>query len=105
MIPESKLATLDILNIGAGHLRLSFDPANPEDKAKAEKAVSDMLARGYSIFVEVPDKRTKTGVRTCPVRAFEPETCEYIIEMPGDGQQRLPAATTPATAVAPTAGG
>lgn len=48
------MGRLDVLSTGRGHLRLEI-PQNDELEAeKAARIVVDMLARGYSIFVERP---------------------------------------------------
>lgn len=65
--------TLDILNVGLGHLTLTVTPGDAVEIAKAKRVVTDMLHRGYAIFVETPE-----GLQ--PVRRFDPEKLVYIID-------------------------
>lgn len=69
--------TIGILNVGAGDTKLTFDPDKPEDRAKAARAVADMLKRGYAILIAVGEHKGKTTYVRCD--SFDPETCEYII--------------------------
>ena len=39
------LGSVAVLNVGAGDLKLSFDPKNPAELKKAAGIVKDMLAR------------------------------------------------------------
>lgn len=64
---------LDVLNVGAGHLKFRFDKGDPEEVAKAKKVIADMLKRGYMIFVEVDGQQKR-------VRSFDPNHEEYILE-------------------------
>ena len=68
--------TVGILNVGAGDIKLSFDPSNPAERIRAARIVKDMLRRGYAILVEV----TRKG-KTAYQRAydFDETKCEYII--------------------------
>lgn len=104
-IANGQPGTLDILNCGAGHLKLSFDKDKPEEVEKAKTAVQDMLKRGYTIFIEVPDGRCKDGKGLRPVKEFDPATNEYIVEAPGSSSERVPAEKAKASGVAPIAGG
>lgn len=72
---------LDILNIGKGHVHLSFEEDNPEDVAMAERAVTDMLKRGY-LLVRVNDQ----GVEE-KVEGFDPQTKCYIVKGPAGDEQ------------------
>src|SRR5688572_10358585 len=103
---------LDVLNCGAGHLSFKFDKGDEEEIAKAKKVITDMLKRGYMIFVEVDGKQKR-------VRKFDPKQNEYILEEPDviaepepsvapkgkTKERRLPMKSTRATAVGPSAGG
>lgn len=134
MIPESTIGSLSVLNCGAGDIRVSLDPSDPMEVARAERIIGDMLKRGYLLFVDQGDGKL--------VRAtgFDPATKEYIIAdgplYPGDadhgasetkkaadnppvdlpspptkarrgkrGPRRIKASTASAVGVAPTAGG
>lgn len=68
---------LGVLNVGAGDIRLSFDPKNPAECIRAARIVKDMLRRGYALMIEVPDG--KGGIRTERVREFREDTFEYVI--------------------------
>lgn len=67
-----------MLNVGAGDVKLSFDPSNPGERIRAARIVKDMLRRGYAILVQ-----TGTDAQGRPVfqRAtdFREDTCEYLI--------------------------
>lgn len=71
------MSGLDVLNCGLGDLKLSFDPSNPMELERAKRAVTDMLRRGYVIFIE-------RGGTTVRAEGFDPETCEYLVsDVPG----------------------
>ena len=72
MIPEANLAQLDVLNVGEGDMKFTFDTADPQDVARAESVVTDMLRRGYALFVEVDGKLHR-------IRDFNPKTACYVI--------------------------
>lgn len=118
---------LGILNVGAGDTKLSFDPKKPKEVARAKRIVTDMLRRGFAIFVEVgKDERGPLYRRAVD---FDQTTAEYlIVGDPADEEpeepsvevapiapprgrkaksktSRVAAATTNAVAVARTAGG
>lgn len=76
-----------ILNVGEGDLKLSFDPNNPMEQIQAAKTVTDMLRRGYALFIE-----TGKDENGCPQYAraydFDENTREYLIA--GDGVDNTP---------------
>lgn len=75
----SSLGTIGILNVGAGDTKLIFDQKKPEDCARAARTVADMISRGYVILIEA-GKDEKSGEPLYRrAKAFDPETCEYII--------------------------
>lgn len=93
--------SLGILNVGTGDTKLSFDKSNPAERARAAKIVEDMLKRGYAILVQIGDQGGEPIYRRA--KAFDPETCEYIIAggpdevinvgeltAPGDGAGGVP---------------
>ena len=109
--------TLDILNVGLGHLKMEFNKANPVERARAKRMIEEMLRRGYAIFVEHRGKLS-------PVRACDPKREMYVIEdvpgveemarehqpiKPRNGRRtryrRVPMTQAKATAVGRTAGG
>lgn len=116
-VPET--GYVGILNVGAGDTKLTFDPERPDDRERAAQVVTDMLRRGYAIFVEVGTQDGKLLYQRA--ETFDPETCEYIIvgtphadesttekkerRASGAPRQRVKAETTRATAVARSAGG
>lgn len=106
-----------ILNVGAGDTKLSFDPSNPKEVARAAKIVKDMLRRGFCLLIEVG--KDEKGPLYRRALDFDEKTTEYIIA--GDPEdvepsrpskrkgiatpRRIPAGRTNAVAVARTAGG
>lgn len=69
--------SLGILNVGAGDIKLSFDPANPSERIRAARIVTDMLRRGYALLVAVPDG--DGGTIYTRATDFDEATCEYLI--------------------------
>lgn len=114
---DDRLGEVGILNVGAGHNKIKFDPSDPEGMKGAAEVVKDMLKLGYAILIELPDGTTTR------VKGFREDTYEYIIERQveeqkheakpkgrrgrGRGRKRvsIPAAGAKGTAVARTAGG
>jgi hypothetical protein len=100
--------TCSILNCTDGDTKISFDPAQPDDAARAEAVVKDMLARGYVLAVELDGKMKR-------VLAFDSAKCEYVVLCdPPDGEpakrrggrrKGVPAKTSRAYAVGATSGG
>ena|SRR5436190_18980663 len=62
---KTNLPGIDILNTGYGDFELRFDPDSPADVQKAKETITDMLKRGYAIFVEHNGKTQR-------VRKFDP---------------------------------
>jgi hypothetical protein len=62
-----------ILNVGAGDVKISFDPSDPAERIRAARIVKDMLRRGYALLVKNDD-----GTWTRAL-GFDEERCEYII--------------------------
>lgn len=110
--------SLDVFNIGRGHLTFLFDTDNFVEVEKAKRAITDMLKRGYLI-------QLKVGKEYVKVVDFDPDQgVYYIIEPPpadtpmteGVGatlapksrrgrRKGVPMTSARATAVGPTAGG
>lgn len=67
--------SIGVLNVGAGDTKLVFDKDNPIERARSARIVTDMLKRGYVLFIEV-DGQKKTYQR---VLSFREDVCEYII--------------------------
>jgi len=120
--------TIGVLSVGAGDFKLSFDKNNPVELERAKRIVTDMLRKGYAILIEVGKQNGEPIYRRA--KAFDPETCEYIIDgvpdeqkqpaetpaesegekprrgrPPGSRNVRIAAASTNAVAVGRTAGG
>ena len=75
------LPGIDVLNTGYGDFELNFDPNKPDEVQKAKETITDMLKRGYAIFV-------KQGKETFRVRKFDADKNVYII-----GSHKYPAIT------------
>ena len=67
---------LHILNTGHGHMEVNFDNGDPVELERARRIITDMLKRGYLLFIEGAD-----GV-LIKVEGFDEKTSRYII---GDG--------------------
>jgi hypothetical protein len=84
--------SLNVLNVGAGDIKLVFNQADSREAKKAIKMLTDMRDRGYAIMIELPD-----GSYT---RATEIDASRgrYVITLPED--MELP----PEAEVVPTKG-
>lgn len=93
---------LDVLSIGRGHLRVTFDGEDEGEVERAKGIIEDMLKRGYTILVE-------EGTELRKVEAFDAATCEYVVREPerrGKGRKRrVPMRKVKATGIGRTAGG
>ncbi|WP_050028960.1 hypothetical protein [Verrucomicrobium sp. BvORR034] len=76
---------LDVLNTGHGHAEINFDPAKCEEVEVARNAITDMLQRGYLLFLEGADGKI------VKVEAFDATQGRYII-----GDCSMHPAATPA---------
>lgn len=70
---------IGILNVGAGDTKLIFDKTNLAELLRAKRIVTDMLKRGYALLVETGEKDDAGRPVTRRVKAFDENTCEYII--------------------------
>ena len=93
---ENTLPGIDVLNTGYGDCELRFDPNKPDEVQKAKETITDMLKRGYAIFI-------RHGKETLRVRKFDPDRNVYIIGC--TPAEEVPIAETRATAVGRSAGG
>ncbi len=50
---------VSVLNCGAGDMTFSFDEHDPQECARAERVVQDMLKRGYILFAVVDGKHVR----------------------------------------------
>lgn len=76
--------SLNVLNVGAGDIKVVW---NKEDKAEAKKAVqmlTDMRSRGYVIAVEMPDGTYERAVDV------NPKAGRYILLLPDEVAAKLP---------------
>lgn len=85
-----------MLNTGYGDFELRFDPNKSDEVQKAKETITDMLKRGYAIFV-------RKGEETVRVRKFDIDRNVYIIGC--TPAEEVPVAETKATAVGRSAGG
>lgn len=74
---------LEILNVGFGDMKLTFNKHDESETAKARRAVEKMLKDGYAILIENPDHTYSR------VQAFDPATDCYIV---GDVEEPVTAA-------------
>jgi hypothetical protein len=93
---ETSLPGIDVLNTGYGDFEMRFDPNKPDEVQKAKETITDMLKRGYAIFV-------RQGAETFRVRKFDVEKNVYIIGT--TPAEEVPITETRATAVGRSAGG
>jgi len=93
---EQTLPGIDVLNTGYGDFELRFDPNKPDEVQKAKETITDMLKRGYAIFV-------RQGKEFQRVRKFDIEKDVYIIG--STPAEEVPIAETKAIAVGRSAGG
>ena len=93
---ESPLPGIDVLNTGYGDFELRFDPNKPDEVQKAKETITDMLKRGYAIFV-------RQGNETSRVHKFDVNRNVYIIG--STPAEEIPITEAKATAVGRSAGG
>lgn len=109
------MGKIDCLNTGKGHAEIKIDDTDPIELERGKRIISDMLRRGYALFVHGPDGKLSR------VEQFKPDTMTYVIGMEpaGQAEERPPApksrgrprkgevsaATSHVTAIAPSAGG
>lgn len=110
--------TLEILNVGRGDVKISFDSTNAAEAIRAKRIIKDMLRRGYALLVEVDGKfsRVKEFDETAGeyvIADFDPEgdeppSAEEIVNAQGKGKhggRRVRMDRSTATGIGPTAGG
>ena len=93
---ETTLPGIDVLNTGYGDFELHFDPDKPDDVQKAKETITDMLKRGYAIFI-------RQGDETYRVRKFDVNRNVYIIG--STPAEEVPITKAKVTAVGRSAGG
>ena len=93
---KDSMPGIDVLNTGYGDFELRFDLNKPDEVERAKQTITDMLKRGYAIFV-------RKGTETFRVRKFDPDKNVYIIG--STPAEEIPIAEGRATAVGRSAGG
>ncbi len=93
---DKSLPGIDVLNTGYGDFELRFDPNKPDEVERAKQTITDMLKRGYAIFV-------RQGKETFRVRKFDMDRNVYIIG--STPAEEVPITEARATAVGRSAGG
>lgn len=93
---DKTLPGIDVLNTGYGDFELRFDPDKPDEVQKAKETITDMLKRGYAIFI-------RQGKETYRVRKFDADKNVYIIG--STPAEEVPIAEAKAIAVGRSAGG
>lgn len=93
---DKPLPGIDVLNTGYGDFELRFNPNEPDEVQKAKETITDMLKRGYAIFV-------RQGEETFRVRKFDVDRNVYIIG--STPAEEVPIAEAKAIAVGRSAGG
>ena len=63
---------LEILNVGAGDMKITFDKEDPAELIRAKRIIQDMLRRGFALLVKQGDAWTR-------VERFDAATGEYLI--------------------------
>lgn len=79
--------SLDVLSIGKGDLRITIG-GDADDTEKARKLITEMLEKGYAIFVETDEGLTR-------VKRFMPKRMTYVISDFGDSGPELDPAPAP----------
>lgn len=69
---------LNVLNVGAGDIRVTFNHIDQGETKKALRMLKDMQQRGYAIMVALPDG-TYTRAKT-----IDPTTNSYVIVVAED---------------------
>ncbi|HEY6154669.1 MAG TPA: hypothetical protein VIW07_13090 [Candidatus Udaeobacter sp.] len=64
---------LDVLNCGEGDLKIVITENNPIEIERAKRIITDMLKRGYALFIH------GEGDTLIRVKRFKPDTLTYII--------------------------
>jgi spore germination protein YaaH len=95
----ASLPGIDVLNTGYGDFELRFDPDKMDEVQKAKETITDMLKRGYAIFI-------KDGDETYRVKKFDVNRNVYIIgSTPSEEVVEVPITKAKAVAVGRSAGG
>lgn len=68
---------VNILSVGEGHIRLTFDNQDTADTIRAQRIVKDMLRRGYALLIAT--KGDDGTVSWSRAKDFDESTNEYIV--------------------------
>jgi hypothetical protein len=80
---SKQTGSLNVLNVGAGDIKVVFNKENQDETAKAIKMLTDMQKRGYVIAIEMPDGTYERAV------SIDATNNRYIINVP-DEETALP---------------
>lgn len=75
----------------------------PEDRGEAKGKVTELIKKGYKLFVTIPAAVEGSEPKTFKILSYDEKTGEYVTE--SQDTQRFLAADVKATAIAPVAGG
>ena len=82
------IGQLDVLNVGEGDIKITFDENNAMELERAKRIIGDMLKRGYALFIHGKDDKL---IR---VHRFKPSTNTYLIadgpEVPSEAEPLAP---------------
>jgi|SRR6185503_18127188 len=70
--------SLEILNVGAGDVKITFDKEDAAEAIRAKRIIKDMIRRGYALLVQDSDGKFQRA------KAFDEATSEYVIADLGD---------------------
>ncbi len=68
---------MDVMDAGAGHLKVTWDADNEAEVAAARKQFEDCVARGFAAF-----RVGKFGKRGERIHAFDPNAGALILSAP-----------------------
>lgn len=74
---------LDILNAGKGHVEVRFDNNDPLEIERAKRIITDMLKRGYVLFIE------GKGKELTRVKSFDQVKGVYLIADLGEQAEAI----------------
>src|ERR1041385_6256428 len=67
------VGSLEILNVGSGDVKISFDRNDAAEAIRAKRIIKDMLGRGYALLVQDAEGKFQRA------KAFDEATSEYVI--------------------------
>lgn len=110
---------LDILNVGSGHLEITYSQGDVVEMERAKRIIGDMLRRGYALFVHGTDgalirvdefdaKHNRFIIAdgpTVPPETLPPEQAPEVKPKRGRPRRAVPIEKAKATVVGRSAGG